>query len=69
MDRLQEKMEKILAIEDSHEAYIAIATDRELSMDDMEKIVEKYTEVHNVDDWEMAFYPDGERVLTPDLFW
>ena len=41
MDRLQEKMEKILAIEDSHEAYIAIATDRELSMDDMEKIVEK----------------------------
>ena len=69
MENWDAKVERFMAIEDPREAYIAIATDKELTLDIVEKLVEMYMERHNVDEDEMAFYPDGERVLTPDMFW
>ena len=69
MENWETKVERLMAIEDPRKAYIAIATDQELRADEMEMLVHMYTEKHNVDSFEMAFYPNGEQVLTPDVFW
>ena len=68
MESIEEKMARLLAIEDPHEAYIAIATDPELPLDIAEKLVDKYVEIHNIDEDDMAFYPDGERVRKSEMF-
>ena len=68
MENWDTKVERIMAIEDPREACIAIATDKELTLDIVEKLLEMYMERHNVDADEMGYYPDGERVLTPDMF-
>ena len=68
MESIEEKMARLLAIEDPHEAYIAIATDPALPLDIAEKLVDKYVEIHNIDEDDMAFYPDGERVLKSEMF-
>ena len=68
MESIEEKMARLLAIEDPHEAYIAIATDPELPLDIAEKLVDKYVEIHNIDEDDMAFYPNGEQVLTLEVY-
>ncbi len=68
METFQEKLERILKIEDPHEACIAAATDWELPVDQLMAIIELYQDKHHVTANEMAFYPNGERVLTPEMF-
>ena len=34
----------------------------------LEEKMDEYAEKHKVDLDEMTFYPDGERVLTPEMF-
>ena len=69
MQATEKVMREILAIEDPREAYIALATNKEVPLDVGEKILEAYMEKHGVDEDEMAFYPNGERVLKPEMFW
>lgn len=69
MESMEEKRARIMAIEDPRKAYIAIATDREISLIEKEQLLDEYLKEHNVDEDEMAYYPNGERVLTPDMFW
>lgn len=62
----------IMKIEDPREALKAIVVKvhlEHLPLDEQDEMVERYMEIHNVDDLEMAFYPDGERVVTPELYW
>lgn len=68
MNAIQEKIQEILSISEPHMAYIRIATDQELSLEEGEIILQLYAEAHKVTFEEMAFYPNGERVLTPDMF-
>ncbi len=69
MESIEEKIARILAIEDPHEAYITMATDWDIPLEVVEKLIGKYAEIHNIDEDDMAFYPDGERVLKPEMFW
>ena len=68
MESIEEKIARILAIEDPHEAYIEAGTDPELPMDIAEQIINKYMEMHKVDLYEMAYYPNGERALTLEVY-
>ena len=68
MESIDEKIARILAIEDPHEAYIEAGTDPELPLDIAEKVVKKYAEMHNVDMDEMGYYPNGERVLSLEVY-
>ena len=43
-------------------------TDPELPLDIAEKVVKKYAEMHNVDMDEMGYYPNGERVLSLEVY-
>ena len=68
MESIEEKIARILAIEDPHEAYIEAGTDPELPMDIAEKIIDEYIKLHNIDEDDMAFYPNGEQVLTLEVY-
>ncbi len=68
METFQEKLERVLKIEDPHEAYIAASTDLELDLEELGSILEAYQKKYHVKSYEMAFYPNGERVLTPEMF-
>ena len=48
MESIEEKMARLLAIEDPHEAYIEAGTDPELPMDIAEKIIDEYIKLHNI---------------------
>ena len=69
MQTFEKAMKEILAITDPREAYIALATNMDIPLDEGEKILEAYIEKYGVDEYEMAFYPNGERVLKPEMFW
>ena len=68
MKTIQEKTEEILAISNLNEAYLRLALDESLPLDEKEKILMLYEEKHNVTGDEMAFYPNGEQVLTEEMF-
>ena len=68
MTAIEKAKKEILAITDPRKAYIALATNRDVPLDEGEKILEAYMEKYGVDADEMAFYPNGERVLTLDMF-
>ena len=56
----------IMAMSDPHEALKQIEKKIEaenLSLQEMEDRVEEYASLHKIDPMEMAFYPNGERVL------
>lgn len=62
------KIEEILSISNPNKAYMMIATDEEISLDEAEEILELYQEMHGVTLIEMAFYPNGEKVLSEEMF-
>lgn len=62
------KIEEVLSISDPNEAYIMLATDVEIPLEEAEKILEIYQKKYGVTLVEMAFYPNGEKVLTAEMF-
>ena len=55
-----------MAIENPHEALMQIAEKVEtenLSVQEMEDRTEQYAKLHEIDALEMAFYPNGDRVI------
>lgn len=57
---------KILEMKDPREALKAMDSkvrQENLPLVDMMEMVEKYTQIHGIEMSEMAFYPNGERVL------
>lgn len=64
--------QEIMKISDPNEAMkqIALKVDREkLPVQEMEDQMEAYKRIHNVTVDEMAYYPNGEQVVTEELFW
>ena len=59
------KYEKYLKIPDPHEALKAIALSEALGLNEIEEAVALYAEIHGITTEEMAYYPNGERVLQP----
>jgi hypothetical protein len=58
--------DSIMKMTDPHKALLAIEKKIEtenLGLVEMEDRVEEYANLHGIDEYEMAFYPDGERVL------
>lgn len=58
--------DKIMEMKDPHKALLAIAEKIEaddLGLVEMENRVEQYADLHGITTDEMAFYPNGERVL------
>ncbi len=68
MKTFEQKKQEILEMTDPRQACIKISTDKELSLLEMEKIFLAYQKKHGVEMEEMCFYPNGERVLTPEMF-
>ena len=71
MKSAQEIAEIILAISNPHEAYlklVALTHTENLPLDEGEKILEQYTEKYSIDLAEMVYHPNGERVLTYDVY-
>lgn len=54
---------RIMEIKDPREAYKTIALEESLSMDERMDLVDQYAETHKIDPLEMAYYPDGTRVM------
>lgn len=69
MKTFEEKKQEALAITDPRQAHIKIWTDKELSLLEMDEIAMAYQEKYGVGMEEMSFYPNGERVLTAEMFW
>ena len=70
-DAKQREWAVIMQMENPHEALKAIAKkiDTEgLSIQEMEDRIEEYSQLHNIDTFEMSVYPNGGRVLDPDDF-
>lgn len=67
MKTIQEKTEEYLAISNPNEAYLRLTLEENLPVDEIEKIMKLYMEKHNVTATEMAFYPNGERVLSLEM--
>lgn len=69
MKTYEQKKREVLSITDPRKAYIKLATDKGLKLDEKDKLMTEYLEKYKVEAEEMAFYPNGERVLTPEMFW
>lgn len=64
--------QEIMGIKDPNEAMkqIALKVEREeLPVQEMEDWIEEYKRLYNVTVDEMAYYPNGEQVVTEELFW
>lgn len=60
--------DEIMKIENPNEALLAMEKKVEtenLNFTEMIEMVEKYTKVHGITSDEMAYYPNGEQVITP----
>ena len=71
MDIIKRLIEEILAIKDPNEAYLRLALktyEEDLSLDKWEEIVELYMEKYSVTHDDMAFTPNGEKVIKPEMF-
>ena len=58
--------DEIMKISDPHEALKQIEQKirtENLLLQEMEDKVEEYANLHGIDTFDMAFYPNGERVL------
>lgn len=69
MKTFDQKKQEILSIADPRQACIKISTDEELTLVEMDQLIMAYQEKHGVGMEEMCFYPNGERVLKPEMFW
>ena len=59
---------QIMEMHDPHKALLAIVEKIEaddLGLVEMENRVEQYANLHGITPDEMAFYPNGERVIQP----
>lgn len=71
MEHWKQEMAEIMEIKDPRKALIEIMmlVDKEnLEPDVLEEAMDEYMAKHGVKLEEMALYPDGERVLTPEMF-
>ena len=72
METEQKIMEEILMIEDSRKACLAImeaVIAKDIPLDIMENMFKTYEKTHNVESYEMCCYPNGEQVLTLEVYW
>lgn len=71
MEKWKQKMAEIMEMSDPRKAMVEMATlvHREhLDLTILEEKMDEYAEKHKVDLDEMTYYPNGERVLTPEMF-
>ena len=68
MKSFEQIKQEMLSITDPRQAYIAISTNQELDLLEMHEITMAYREKYGVGMEEMAFYPNGERVLKAEMF-
>ncbi len=68
MESKEATVKRLLEIEDPREAQIAITTSKNLSLLEMSQVLTEYKKKHNVTGFEMAYYPNGEQVLKPEMF-
>ena len=61
-------VKRLLEIKDPREAQIAITTSKNLDLAEISQVLKRYMEIHNVTLAEMAYYPNGEQVLKPEMF-
>ncbi len=62
--------DEIMKIQDPHKALLEIERKVHvefLPIQDMEDAVEKYIQIHGITLEEMAFYPNGDRVIGPPM--
>ena len=57
------KYEKYMKIEDKYKACRAIALSEELGLVEIEEAMEQYARMHGIPTDEMAFYPNGDKVI------
>lgn len=69
MNLFEAKLKEVLEITDPRQAAIKATTIKELDLLEIEKILLAYQEKYNVKPEEMFFYPNGEKVLTAEMFW
>ena len=60
--------EEIMENKDPHQALIAIMTSKNFDLTEMSQMMEEYAKKYGITTDEMAFYPNGERVITPEIF-
>lgn len=71
MEHWKQEMAKIMEIEDPRKAFIEMVMliyRENLDLPLLLEAEEEYMAKHGVELEEMAFYPNGERVLTPEMF-
>ena len=67
----EQRLTEIMEMPDPREAMIEMARlvhRQGLDLTILEQAMQQYATKHNVDPDEMTFYPNGETVLTQDLF-
>ena len=72
MKSAQEILEEILAISNPNQACLKLveSTQKEnLPLDELEKILEAYLKKYNIDLDDMVSYPNGEMVITLEVYW
>lgn len=71
MEKWKDRMAEIMEIDDPRRACIEMAVlvgNGRLSTEILENGIYAYMAKHGVDLDEMTLYPDGERVLQPEMF-
>lgn len=61
------KKQEIMQIQNPQEAWKAIATSG-LPMDEILSMAQEYAEQNGIEIEEMAYYPNGEQVLSREMF-
>ena len=56
-------LEAIMKMEDKYAVTKLICLSEDLSIEEMEEAMQRYADLHGIDTMEMAFYPNGERVI------
>ena len=61
------KKSDIMKIKNPNEAFKAIVTSTEFSLDEASELIDDYAAMHNITTEDMAYYPDGRNVVS-DLY-
>ena len=56
-------LNEVMKMEDKYEVTKLICLSEELSIPEMEEAMQRYADLHGIDTMEMAFYPNGDRVI------
>lgn len=71
MKTYEEVLKEVLETKDPREAMIKIIMgwkEAKLGLTAIIEMMEAYMKKYGVEDYEMAYYPNGERVVSPEMF-